>query len=150
MDPYRERNETCAVTEFSGFTYSGREAEGKPTVKARIGYFLITQELYDNVERAEILEEEIPATDHKIIKMNLNFIQFSTGNGYYRCQNALLQDLEFCKILKIQVEQRLRGYTEVKAEPQRGILKEKSVEVLMEVTGTKENWNAVSKSLSNN
>ena len=66
--------------------------------------------------------------------MNLNFVQFSTGNGYYRCQNALLQDLEFCKILKIQVEQRLRMYTEVKIEPQSGIPKEKAVEILMEIT----------------
>jgi hypothetical protein len=42
VDPYREINKTRAVTEFSGFTYSGREAEGKPTVKARINYFLVT------------------------------------------------------------------------------------------------------------
>jgi hypothetical protein len=54
------------------------------------------------VERAEIIEEEIPSTDHKMIRMNLNFVHFSTGNGYYRCQNALLQDEEFCKILKIK------------------------------------------------
>ena len=109
MDPYREMNETRAATEFSGFTYSGREVEGKPTVKARIDYFLITQELYDYVEKAEILEEEIPSTDHKIIRMILNFVQFATGNGNYRCQNALLQDMDFCKVLKIQIEQRIKG-----------------------------------------
>ena len=86
------------------------------------------------MERAEIFEEEIPSTDHKMIRMNLNFVQFSTGNRYYRCQNALLQDPEFCKILKIQVEQRLRRYTEVKTEPQSGIPKEKALEMLIEIT----------------
>ena len=134
VDPFREIYETHAVIEFSGFTYSGREKEGKPTVKSRINYFLITQELYDHTEAAEILEEEIPFTDHKMIRLKLNFFQFTLGSGYYRCQNSQLQDPEFCKIFKIQIEQRLRKHSDVKSETQTDIPKEKATEVLMEVT----------------
>ena len=59
-----------------------------------------------------------------------NFFQFIQGS---RCQNMLPQDPDFCKILKIQIEQRLRRHSEVKNQSQIGIPKEKATEVLMEV-----------------
>ena len=106
---------------------------GKPIVKSRIDNFLISHAMYDHLKNAEILEEEIPSTDHKMIRVKLNLFQFIKGTGYYRCQNTLLQDLNFSKLLKIQIEQRLRRDKDIRQERQLGNPKEKATEVLMEI-----------------
>ena len=80
------------VTENSGYTYSGRKSDQRPTVKSRIDYFLISETLYDYVSKAKIMEEELATTDHRMIVMSLCFSQFAQGMGYFK------------KVLKIKEE----------------------------------------------
>ena len=73
-DPFKELHRKHSATETKGYTFQGREIEGREIPRSRIDYFLISSSLYDYVQQADIVEEEIPLTDHKMITMEINFL----------------------------------------------------------------------------
>ena len=61
----------------SGYTYRGRKNTSRPSVRSRIDYFLISEDLYDYISEASTVEDELASTDHKMIYVSLRFNQFS-------------------------------------------------------------------------
>ena len=85
------------------------------------------------MQQAEIIEEEVPLTDHKMITMEINFLQFAQGTGYYRCQNLLLDNQTFKAILKLKIVERLRKYATPGPNLQENISAEEATNILMEI-----------------
>ena len=63
---------------------------GKSYQKARVDFFLISDQLYTDVNSTKILPGY--RTVHYLILMSLEFGKFKKGNSYWKFNNSLLRD----------------------------------------------------------
>ena len=69
-----------------------------PVKKARLDFFLVSSELLSCIESSHIKPGY--RTDHSIVEINLKFSNFKREKGFWRFNNLLLRDKEYCTIVK--------------------------------------------------
>lgn len=92
-DPWRVYN-----PESRRYTWSRKNS----CKKARLDYFLISEELMTYVEKSKILPGYL--TDHSMILLELRLTNFTKGRGFWRFNNSLLKDRQYIQQVKDIIE----------------------------------------------
>jgi len=69
-----------------------------PIKKARLDFFLISENLFTDVETSKILPGY--RTDHSLIYVSFEFGKFKKGNSYWKFNNSLLKDMVYINEVK--------------------------------------------------
>lgn len=69
-----------------------------PVRKARLDYFLISEEMMTLVDNCDIRPGY--KTDHSMVTLNLKFSDFTRGRGFWRFNNSLLKDKTYIEKVK--------------------------------------------------
>ena len=89
MDCWRESH-----LENKEFTWFRRN----PVKKARLDFFLISENLFTDMEESKILPGY--RTDHSMIYLSFKFGKFKKGNSYWKFNNSLLKDQNYVTEIK--------------------------------------------------
>ena len=73
-----------------------------PIKKARLDYFLISEELLALINKVEIKPGY--RTDHSLIEMEIKFSRFNKGKGFWKFSNHLLRDKEYLDKVKLTIQ----------------------------------------------
>ena len=74
-----------------------------PIVQCRLDFFLVSESLYDSVEKTDILPSMI--SDHSPIYLGLMFLpQIVNGAGLWKLNLSLLDDKQYCEKLEINLK----------------------------------------------
>ncbi len=81
---------------------------GKAPIFCRLDMFLISQDLYSNIIKTDI----IPSfkSDHSIISMNLDFTSQSRGRGFWKLNASLFKDKEYVEIINKTIDDSVISY----------------------------------------
>lgn len=79
-----------------------------PTKKARLDFFLISEELMALTEKVEINPGY--RTDHCIIQLELRLTNFTKGKGFWKFNNSLLRDKTYIEKVKKCIETTIEEY----------------------------------------
>lgn len=74
-----------------------------PIKRARLDFFLITEELMGLVERVDIQSGYL--TDHNSVEIELKLNNFTKGKGFWKFNNSLLKDREYVKKVKETIKE---------------------------------------------
>lgn len=99
VDPWRVYN-----PQVRRYTWLRRN----PIKKARLDFFLISEELMTFVEKASILPSY--KSDHAIIQLELRLTNFTKGKGFWKFNNSLLRDVQYVKKVKNCINQLVDEY----------------------------------------
>jgi exonuclease III len=99
VDPWRVQNQ-----ETRRYTWSRKN----PTKKARLDFFLISENIMTLLDRVDILPGY--QTDHCMVILGLRLTNFEKGRGFWRFNNSLLKDLKFIKRVKEVIEETKEYY----------------------------------------
>lgn len=102
QDPWRVNNPD--ILRYSWFRRN-------PTKKARLDFFLISEELSTIVD--SITMKPGYRTDHSSVELELKLSEFVKGKGFWKMNNLLLKDLDYVK----QVKRTIKNVTEKYAVP---------------------------------
>ena len=80
-----------------------------PIKKARLDFFLISQELLALVDKTDIKPGY--RTDHSIIELELTFSEFDKGKGFWKFNNNLLRDKEYLDKVKLIIQNVIEKYS---------------------------------------
>ena len=89
VDPWRVYN-----PQLRRYTWSRKT----PVKKARLDFFLITEELMTIVDKVDILPGY--RTDHALVVLELRMSNFQKGKGFWKFNNSLLKDSEYVQKVK--------------------------------------------------
>ena len=73
-----------------------------PVKKARLDFFLISENLFTDVESTKILPGY--RTDHSLIHIAIEFGKFKKGTSYWKFNNSLLKDKDYVKEVKTAIK----------------------------------------------
>ena len=79
-----------------------------PTKKARLDYFLISDELMSIIDKCSISPGY--RTDHAIISIKLRLNSFSRGRGFWRFNNSILKDSNYVEQVKNVISKTKKQY----------------------------------------
>ena len=108
IDPWREINPA-----EKSFTWR----QPNPFKMARLDFFLISKEIMSLLESVRILPGH--RTDHSMITLSLNFDKIDQGRGYWKFNNALLKDVEYCEKIKNLIKETIKMYSIDEWDPER-------------------------------
>ena len=108
IDPWREINPA-----EKSFTWR----QPNPFKMARLDFFLISKEIMSLLESVRILPGH--KTDHSMITLCLNFDKIDQGRGYWKFNNALLKDVEYCEKIKNLIKETIKMYSIDEWDPER-------------------------------
>jgi exonuclease III len=100
IDVWRENN--IEKREYTWFRHN-------PIKKARLDFFLISDQLYTEVDCTKILPGY--RTDHSLIYMCLEFGKFRKGRSYWKFNNSLLRDEAYIVKVKEVISETKRQYS---------------------------------------
>lgn len=99
IDPWREQNlEKLQYTWF----------KKNPVKKARLDFFLISSNLFTDVENAYILPGY--RTDHSLIILEIHIGKFKKGSSYWKFNNSLLKDINYITQIKRLIKDTKNDY----------------------------------------
>ena len=81
------------------FTWS----KNNPKIECRLDFFFISKSLKNNVTRAEIDHLKVKS-DHRPIYLDFDSMKPKRGPGYWKFNNSLLLNEEFCKEMNTLIE----------------------------------------------
>ena len=94
-DIYRERNPGKVENTWQ----QKDKLQARPTKQARLDYFLVDNEMRSFVELAGAAEPFNPDYDHRAILLKLDFCKVKRGAGYWKMNNALLDETEYVELV---------------------------------------------------
>ncbi|KAL9967730.1 hypothetical protein ACROYT_G026020 [Oculina patagonica] len=103
VDIWRIRNPTT-----KRFTWRQKT----PVIQRRLDYWLISDSLQDDIDSSDIITSI--KSDHSAITLSLNGLDDNRrGPSFWKFNSSLVNDLEYCKLLKIEYENWLNEFKEV-------------------------------------
>ena len=93
-DIFRERNPKKVEN-----TWQQKDLlQARPIKQARLDYFLVDNELRSFVELVGAAEPFNPEYDHRAILLKVDFCKVKRGQGYWKMNNALLNENEYVEL----------------------------------------------------
>lgn len=89
IDVWRENN--IETLQYTWFRHNSNK-------KARLDFYLISENLYTDVKETKILPGY--RTDHSMVIVTFDFGNFIKGKSYWKFNNSLLKDLEYVEEVK--------------------------------------------------
>lgn len=99
LDPWRSYN-----ANLRRYTWSRKN----PVKKARLDFFLISQEMMTYIEKVDILPGYL--TDHAMTFIEFRLTNFTRGRGFWRFNNSLLKDQLYIGKVKESIRQTIEEY----------------------------------------
>ena len=96
-DIWRDRN-----PEEKKFTWCKYNSKKKTFMWSRIDYYLISSSLSNQICECDI--QPGISSDHSMISIVLSTTDFPRGKGYWKCNNSLLQNEEFCELMTSELK----------------------------------------------
>ena len=88
-------------TQWAGDIHTDKK---NPKLSRRLDHFLITESLQQSVDKVTILPT-IEKCDHSPILLQINFLnENDNGKGYWKFNNSLLQNNDFCLKIEQKIE----------------------------------------------
>jgi exonuclease III len=100
IDAWREKN-----MEKQQFTWFKKN----PVKKARLDFFLISHDLFTELDEANILPGY--RTDHSLIMISIDIGKFQRGKSYWKFNHSLLKDIEYVNQIKNVIKEIKQLYT---------------------------------------
>ena len=123
-DIYRERNPKKVEN-----TWQQKDKfQARPTKQARLDYFLVDNEMRSFVELAGAAEPFNPDYDHRAILLKVDFCKVKRGAGYWKMNNALLNEVEYVDLVQNTIIRVMHDYQSVK--PGEDILSKAQIKAL--------------------
>lgn len=79
-----------------------------PIKKARLDFFLISEELFTDIDNSKILPGY--RTDHSLIYVSFEFGKFKKGKSYWKFNNSFLKDQHYVSAIKKTINETLSQY----------------------------------------
>ena len=111
-DIFRERNPKKVEN-----TWQQRDKhQARPTKQARLDYFLVDNEMRSFVELVGAAEPFNPDYDHRAILLKVDFCKVKRGKGYWKMNNALLNESEYVEMVQNTIVRVMHDYQEMDKE----------------------------------
>ena len=105
-DIFRERNPEKVEN-----TWQQKDLlQARPTKQARLDYFLVDNELRSFVELVGAAEPFNPEYDHRAILLKVDFCKVKRGQGYWKLNNALLNENEYVAMVQNTIVRVMHDY----------------------------------------